>query len=101
MADIHIIKETLDDMMRERCKTAEEYVYHTKQETIYLNNQIVWEHREGELIPQVSEKEALIFYDWYRISRKGQNRARDRKEREKTSPTMPSNFIGPARNPIY
>ncbi|GKA25829.1 hypothetical protein Tco_0711938, partial [Tanacetum coccineum] len=26
----------------------------------------------------------------------GQNRARDRKEREKTSPTVPSDFIGPA-----
>ncbi|GJT20772.1 hypothetical protein Tco_0890709 [Tanacetum coccineum] len=30
----------------------------------------------------------------------GQNRARDWKEREKTSPTVPSDFIGPARNPF-
>nr|GEU46970.1 hypothetical protein [Tanacetum cinerariifolium] len=63
MADIHIIKETLDDMMREGCKTAEEYVYHTEQTTIYLNNRIVWGNREEELIPQVLEKEALVFYD--------------------------------------
>ncbi|GJS30321.1 hypothetical protein Tco_0490941 [Tanacetum coccineum] len=31
----------------------------------------------------------------------GQNRARDRKEREKTSPTVPSDLIGPARNLFY
>ncbi|GJZ14042.1 hypothetical protein Tco_0549272, partial [Tanacetum coccineum] len=31
----------------------------------------------------------------------GQNRAREWKEREKTSPTVPSLFIGPARNPLY
>ncbi|GJU93890.1 putative ribonuclease H-like domain-containing protein [Tanacetum coccineum] len=31
----------------------------------------------------------------------GQNRARDRKEREKTSPTRLLDFIGPARNPFY
>ncbi|GKF50818.1 hypothetical protein Tco_0147285, partial [Tanacetum coccineum] len=30
-----------------------------------------------------------------------QNRARDRKEREKTSSMVPSDFIGPARNPFY
>ncbi|GJT90759.1 hypothetical protein Tco_1079604 [Tanacetum coccineum] len=30
----------------------------------------------------------------------GQNRARDRKEREKTSPAMLSDFIGPAHNPL-
>ncbi|GJU36642.1 hypothetical protein Tco_1184996 [Tanacetum coccineum] len=30
----------------------------------------------------------------------GQNRARDQKEREKSSPTMHSDFIGPARNPL-
>ncbi|GKB87203.1 hypothetical protein Tco_0959475 [Tanacetum coccineum] len=29
-----------------------------------------------------------------------QIRARDRKEREKTSPTVPSDFIGTARNPF-
>ncbi|GKC11752.1 hypothetical protein Tco_1008534 [Tanacetum coccineum] len=61
--DIHIIKETLDDMMRERRKTTKEYAYHTEQATIYLNNQIVWENREGDLIPQVLEKEAPVFYD--------------------------------------
>ncbi|GJT30134.1 hypothetical protein Tco_0910409 [Tanacetum coccineum] len=31
----------------------------------------------------------------------GQNRAQDWKERKKTSPTVPSDFIGPARNPFY
>ncbi|GJZ09757.1 hypothetical protein Tco_0544040 [Tanacetum coccineum] len=31
----------------------------------------------------------------------GQNRARDRKEHEDTSSTVPSDFIGPARNPFY
>ncbi|GJT86727.1 hypothetical protein Tco_1068444 [Tanacetum coccineum] len=31
----------------------------------------------------------------------GQNRAWDRKEREYTSPAVPSDFIGPARNPFY
>ncbi|GJX25088.1 hypothetical protein Tco_0231384 [Tanacetum coccineum] len=30
----------------------------------------------------------------------GQIRARDKKEREKTSPAVPSDFIGPARNPL-
>ncbi|GJS54878.1 calcium-dependent protein kinase SK5-like protein [Tanacetum coccineum] len=30
----------------------------------------------------------------------GQNRARDRKERDKSSPTMLSDFIGPAYNPL-
>ncbi|GKE70903.1 hypothetical protein Tco_1528975, partial [Tanacetum coccineum] len=30
----------------------------------------------------------------------GQNQARDWKEREITSPTVPSDFIGPARNPL-
>ncbi|GJZ45821.1 hypothetical protein Tco_0593417, partial [Tanacetum coccineum] len=30
-----------------------------------------------------------------------QNRAREWKEREKTSPTVPSLFIGPALNPLY
>ncbi|GJZ53290.1 methylenetetrahydrofolate reductase 1 [Tanacetum coccineum] len=30
----------------------------------------------------------------------GRNRARDRKEREKTSSTVPSEFIGPARDPL-
>ncbi|GKE96136.1 hypothetical protein Tco_1580991 [Tanacetum coccineum] len=30
----------------------------------------------------------------------GQNRARNRKEREKSSPTVHSDFIGPARNPL-
>ncbi|GJY41504.1 hypothetical protein Tco_0428774 [Tanacetum coccineum] len=31
----------------------------------------------------------------------GQNRAREWKEREKTSSTVPSDFIGPVRNPFY
>ncbi|GKF00931.1 hypothetical protein Tco_0027854, partial [Tanacetum coccineum] len=30
----------------------------------------------------------------------GQNRARDQKEREKTSPAVPSDLIGPAGNPL-
>ncbi|GKC28838.1 hypothetical protein Tco_1036132 [Tanacetum coccineum] len=62
MADIYIMKESLDDMMRERCKTVVEYIYHTEQATNYLNNQIVWENTKEELIPHIPKKEALVFF---------------------------------------
>ncbi|GKE31431.1 hypothetical protein Tco_1450753, partial [Tanacetum coccineum] len=62
IADIHRMKATLDDMMRDRCKTAAEYVYHIEQATNYMNNQIVWESREEDLMSLIPEKEAPVFF---------------------------------------
>ncbi|GJT16724.1 reverse transcriptase domain-containing protein [Tanacetum coccineum] len=65
-----------------------------------------------EVVPEGQQQAApvidTIMGEWYGYQEKnknkdktGQNRARDQKEREKTSPTLPSNLIGPARNPFY
>nr|GEU37781.1 hypothetical protein [Tanacetum cinerariifolium] len=62
MADINRMKETLDDMMKVRCKTTAKYVYHIEQATNYLNNQIIWESKKEELIPHIPKKEALVFF---------------------------------------
>nr|GEU87610.1 reverse transcriptase domain, reverse transcriptase zinc-binding domain protein [Tanacetum cinerariifolium] len=58
----HRMKELLDNMMKKRYKISEENVYHLEQAKNHIENQIVWESREEELIPQDPKKEAPIFF---------------------------------------
>ncbi|GJV14673.1 hypothetical protein Tco_1359996 [Tanacetum coccineum] len=61
-AGIHIMKETLDNVMRNRYKNSAKYAYHIEEATSYTKNHIVWESMEDNLTPQMPEKEAQVFF---------------------------------------
>ncbi|GJX71156.1 hypothetical protein Tco_0308327 [Tanacetum coccineum] len=58
--DYERIKATLNDALSNQFKNAEEYAYHLKQTTNFIENQIVWESRqEGIRLPV---PRPLIFF---------------------------------------
>ncbi|GJY94661.1 putative mitochondrial protein [Tanacetum coccineum] len=87
----------------------------------YKSNKYSWTgeilKRKGKVVvgndPELRKKLVHHFHDeaiggWYVYQEKdenkdktGQNRTQEWKEREITSPPVPSDFIGPARNPFY
>ncbi|GKB83754.1 hypothetical protein Tco_0950649 [Tanacetum coccineum] len=58
--DRAIIEATLRDSLSNQSRNAEEYTYHLKQSTNFMENQIVWESRQQD-IPRTIPK-TLIFY---------------------------------------
>ncbi|GKD69617.1 hypothetical protein Tco_1323707 [Tanacetum coccineum] len=60
-ADKKQIEVSLDNMIRSRCESGEEYTYHLDQMNIYMENQIVWQRRVEDLTLQVLDNPALVY----------------------------------------
>ncbi|GJZ84650.1 retrovirus-related pol polyprotein from transposon TNT 1-94 [Tanacetum coccineum] len=54
------MKATLNDMLSNQFKNAEEYAYHLEQATNFMKNQIVWESRQEDIKRSIPK--AHIFY---------------------------------------
>ncbi|GKA85186.1 integrase, catalytic region, zinc finger, CCHC-type containing protein [Tanacetum coccineum] len=54
------MEATLNDMLSNQFKNAEEYAYHLEQATSFMENQIVWESRQEDIRRQVPRP--LIFF---------------------------------------
>ncbi|GKC69478.1 hypothetical protein Tco_1115361 [Tanacetum coccineum] len=54
------IEATLNDMLSNQFRNAEEYVYHLEQATNFMENQIVWESRQEDIRRSIPK--SLVFY---------------------------------------
>ncbi|GKA25042.1 hypothetical protein Tco_0711075 [Tanacetum coccineum] len=54
------MEATLNDMLSNQFRNAEEYAYHLEQETNFMENQIVWESRQEDIRRSIPK--ALVFY---------------------------------------
>ncbi|GKC33017.1 hypothetical protein Tco_1040311 [Tanacetum coccineum] len=54
------MKATLNDMLSNQFRNAEEYAYHLEQATSFMENQIVWESRQEEIKQSIPK--ALFYY---------------------------------------
>ncbi|GKE47203.1 hypothetical protein Tco_1478461 [Tanacetum coccineum] len=62
------IKATLNDMLSNQFKNAEEYAYHLEQATNFIENQIVWERRQEDIrCPNGNIKEKKYILSLHKI----------------------------------